>query len=478
MAAVTGRRWSAGAARGIVTGMIARALVSRLCPALCLLLACGDDAREDSSSATTGASNMTGISGISSGISIGTDTPTSGGGSISISGTGEPKLDIPADDTEADPSGGDCPGGGGMDEDYAFSIIWVGNTGQGTVSKIDTTTATELARYRTGPSDASDPSRTSVNLRGDVAIGNRSGSITKIAANPARCVDTNGNGMVDTSQGPGDIRAWGEDECVLWHHDVGFPQGLDSNQGGPRAVAWDSGDKALCFSDARLWIGWRDQPGTGVKLRRLNGETGVAEVTLDVPDWNCNWGHGTYGGAVDKSGAFWALGTLQTLVHVDPKTFAVNRYEGPGSVVYGIALDGTGQPWLGGYDGRLWRFDLAGKTFVDMGGMGPNTLRGLAIDGEGFAWIAGNDPCVLVQYNTMNQQIVNGNIELPGCGEPVGVSIDHEGFVWVVDREADRAYKVDPLTHATVTVDGLVAPYTYSDMTGAGLDLVVNPPVL
>ena len=171
----------------------------------------------------------------------------------------------------------------------------------------------------------------------------------------------------------------------------------------------------------------------------------------------------------------WGLGTLQTLVHVDPKTFAVNRYEGPGSVVYGIALDGTGQPWLGGYDGRLWRFDLAGKTFVDMGGMGPNTLRGLAIDGEGFAWIAGNDPCVLVQYNTMNQQIVNGNIELPGCGEPVGVSIDHEGFVWVVDREADRAYKVDPLTHATVTVDGLVAPYTYSDMTGAGIRLQALP---
>lgn len=27
-----------------------------------------------------------------------------------------------------------------------------------------------------------------------------------------------------------------------------------------------------------------------------------------------------------------------------------------------------------------------------------------------------------------------------------------------------------------LTVTGLVGPYTYSDMTGAGLDLVVNPP--
>jgi hypothetical protein len=27
-----------------------------------------------------------------------------------------------------------------------------------------------------------------------------------------------------------------------------------------------------------------------------------------------------------------------------------------------------------------------------------------------------------------------------------------------------------------LTVSGLVSPYTYSDMTGAGLDLVTNPP--
>lgn len=59
----------------------------------------------------------------------------------------------------------------------------------------------------------------------------------------------------------------------------------------------------------------------------------------------------------------------------------------------------------------------------------------------------------------------------------MGVSIDVEGFVWVVDRAAEQAYKVDPETHAVVqTVTGLVEPYTYSDMTGHGLNLVINPP--
>jgi hypothetical protein len=76
----------------------------------------------------------------------------------------------------------------------------------------------------------------------------------------------------------------------------------------------------------------------------------------------------------------------------------------------------------------------------------------------------------------MTRTLVNDQIPLPGCDDPVGISIDAEGYVWVPDRGADLAYKVHPMTYATVTVSGLVAPYTYSDMTGAGLGLVVNPP--
>ena len=57
------------------------------------------------------------------------------------------------------------------------------------------------------------------------------------------------------------------------------------------------------------------------------------------------------------------------------------------------------------------------------------------------------------------------------------MSIDFEGFVWVVDMGAHTAFKVNPVTHAIeLTATGLVGPYTYSDMTGSGLNLVVNPP--
>ena len=56
-----------------------------------------------------------------------------------------------------------------------------------------------------------------------------------------------------------------------------------------------------------------------------------------------------------------------------------------------------------------------------------------------------------------------------------GVSIDIEGYVWVVDK-GNRAFKVHPETYEVeITFMNLVNPYTYSDMTGAGFDIVINP---
>ncbi len=420
----------------------------------------------------------TGSEGVVTESVSGTEASSAGDGQ---SGAGA-RLDVPFDGSEDGGQGnpGDCPDGGGMSTEYEFSIIWVANTAEHTVSKIDTKTATELARYATGPGD-DDPSRTSVNLLGDVAIGNRHGSVTKIAAREEGCVDGNGDGAIQTSTGPGDVLPWGQDECVSWRTEVGFmPQGDASNQGGPRAIAWDAGQHSAtgCHAQPKLWVGFRDQPKNEAKVLRLDGETGAIEDEVVVPDWKCNWGHGTYGGATNADGDFWGLGTLATLIHIDAVTLAVTRFDHPDEpVLYGIALDQAGNPWMAGWDGHIWHFDVATETFEDKGGGTPRRLRGIAIDSRGQAWAAGNDSCALVQFDTRWNKFVQTGIALPNCDEPVGVSIDVDGFVWVVDRYADRAYKVDPSAYTSVEVGGLVNPYTYSDMTGAGLGLVINPPI-
>ncbi len=426
-----------------------------------------------------------GESGSASGGGIPTVPGSDGSGGATDSGSssdgdtsGPERLDVPSGGTDG-PGGGDCPGdGGGGNEEYDFSIIWIANSPEGTVSKIDTKTATEIRRYRTGP-DSPNPSRTSVNLRGDVAVANRAGSVTKIAARIEDCVDANNDGVILTSNGFRDVLAWGVDECVLWHHDIPnvFPN--DDDQGGPRGIAWDANDNGnQCDPKPNLWVGWRNQPNNEAMVRQLDGQTGVELGSVVVPNWQGNWNHGVYGGAADRIGAFWGLGTLGTIIRVAPDNYELTRWDNPiSSNPYGIALDAGGNPWLAGNDGRVWQFDVSSETFVDLGLTGTaGRLRGLAIDTQGNAWMAANDPCGLVQYDTTTNSIVQSLIALEGCATPVGVSIDAEGFVWVVDQGADLAYKVHPETYQAVVVSFLVRPYTYSDMTGTGLNLVVNPP--
>ena len=99
------------------------------------------------------------------------------------------------------------------------------------------------------------------------------------------------------------------------------------------------------------------------------------------------------------------------------------------------------------------------------------------VDREDRVWVAGNSPCRLAQFDLLSETVVDDAIALPGCVDPVGVSVDRDGYVWVVDRGASLAWKVDPNFKIIVgMVTGLVNPYTYSDMTGQGLNLVVNPP--
>ena len=378
---------------------------------------------------------------------------------------------------------GDLDGDGMLDIESSF--IWIANSAEGTVSKIDTVTALEQARYRTGPATKNpDPSRTSVDLWGDVAVLNRNDSVIKIAAQRRDCRDLDGDGRITTSTSRQDILPWGSDECVLWSAELDYVAWNESD-GGPRGLAWDGGTGDPCEEpvNERLWVGWGTEDGVAIIERRF-GDDGSLEQRWEFPNWDSHWDHGIYGAAANADGDLWALGTKGTLVHIDAETLDVRRHQNPSrDVVYGIAVDAQGTPWLSGWDGKLWRFDLQSLTFVQEayfgGTLGPITGtqgRGIAVDRQGIAWIAANDPPRLVRFDTIAGAEPEA-LELPGSVEPVGVAVDHEGYVWVVDRGADRAYKFDPEQRVTIRiVSALVSPYTYSDMTGASLRLVTFPP--
>lgn len=397
--------------------------------------------------------------------------------SLGGSGSGEQQdetagvLDVAAG--SAGNSGGDCPGGGGMSGDPEFSLIWIANSTEGTVSKINTKTGVEEGRYRTGPGDP-DPSRTTVNQLGDVAVANRNGGIVKIAALEDNCRDANGNGTIETSAGPDDILPWGEDECVLWYHDLPA-----SGSNGPRPIAWEGVDDACSGTPPRVWVGFYTGTDDDVGIfQRRDGQTGDLLDEVEVPVWHLtDRDRGPYGGAVGRDGDFWVTGYYGPAIRIDSETLDVEWFEPPeGSGFYGMALDPNEDIWIGGCDGAIYRFSQDDQAFETVATI-QGRARGVQIDQAGRAWFAGNNPCRLLMVDTATATLEQDAIALPGCGDPVGVSIDGEGYVWVVDRVAEQAYKVDPETYdVELTVTGLVDPYTYSDMTGFGLSLVTNPP--
>jgi cysteine-rich repeat protein len=439
----------------------------------------------DPSTSTPMTSSTDTTDGTTMGVSDGTSSSSSGG---PVPVCGDALLDVgeecdDGNDVDNDACSNTCTkvpcdqqmggGQGGFD----FSYLWVSNSPAGTVSKIDTKTAVEVARYVSGPVGKQDPSRTSVSVDGRFAVAvNRNGGITMYAAEKADCKDKNANGMIETSTGPNNVLAWGADECQLWNVDLPGT----SNQ-GPRPVSWTIGpqDAETCaFGMGDVWVGWYVQGQNTGGFRLLNGDDGATLQNVTVPNWSGqNWG--PYGGAIDGDNNFWAIGWGQTgpVIKIDGQTFQATNYGNPGGWIYGMGLDAKGNTWAAGCGtANVYRFDKETLKWSTVANVGGSCLRGLQVDSEGRAFIAKNGGCGVAVIDTETLQVINAHVPIPGCSTPVGISIDAEGFVWIVDQGASRAFKMDPDTYQIVaTVTGLVSPYTYSDMTGAGINLQTLP---
>ena len=429
----------------------------------------GGDSEGGSGSATQGEPTSTTSEGGSSGTTMAVE-PSTGGSTTDDSTTGDP-----------------CAGEG-MGGVFDFSYLWVANTDQGSISKVNTMTMVEEARYfaDSSQSGGASPSRTSVSIDGRfVVVSNRgTGWVTKVAANVADCVDKNGNGMIETSQNKDDLRPWGADECVLWSTQVNTPF---SGGAGPRATAWDPGtynDQTCKYEGQKVWIGWLKGPGQAV-MGRLNGETGAIEAQVDLPGWPLTAdginGYAPYGAAVDAQGYVWTTAVFSGLAYrIDPVTLEVKSWNSPnGDNHYGMTVDGKGRVWFanyGGTHGSISVFDPATETWSVVQGAGGSLYRGIAVDPSGNVWVANNggaNPCGVMQVSADTLTVVKFHT-FPQCGTPVGMSIDVDNKVWMVDYSG-WAYKIDPDTYQQTLVPIANVHYTYSDMTGGGLVNAVMP---
>jgi streptogramin lyase/Leucine-rich repeat (LRR) protein len=330
-------------------------------------------------------------------------------------------------------------------------FIWIANSAESTVSKINTDTGCELGRYRTGPGtgNTEDPSRTTVDLNGDVWVGNRKTSTAvKIALNPT---DTNGDGIIITSQDingncliePEEVLPWGEDEAVLFHIEV---------DEGPRALAVDAQNN--------VWIGGQK----GRTMRLYNGETAALIKEIFIKKI-------CYGALVDGNGTLWISNDGNDfLTRIDDPAgdHKITSIESGDGTVYGMAIDEEGYIYTSAYnDNKLRKLDPATNTWlysVPIPGLDDMQSRGVTIGLDGDVWVAHTIANQITRHNAADGSL---KATIESYKGPTGMATAKDGKIWVSNRDSNNVMRIDPATNAVdFTHKGHTGPYNYSDMTG------------
>ena len=335
------------------------------------------------------------------------------------------------------------------EEEIKLAFIWVANSGESTVSKLDTDTGKEVGRYHT----CADPSRTAVDLYSDVWVACRGdGGVAKIVAYEKNCVDKNQNGTIETSHDDNgdnkisgnEMLAKGADECVKF---ITYPGGSCQ-----RAAGVDSENNG--------WIGeWNGQT-----LRKLNGEDGSVMQSIGI---SCN----PYGLVLDGNGIIWVSGRgCDKLVRVDPKTNAVQHLGPPSGNLYGITVDKVGRVWMGHYSNAgISRYDPNnGQWNWITSKLGGHCPRGMAGSADGYMYsglgCGGDHYVARVDIESLQVTLIDLGA---GNKAAVGVALDSGGALWAVNYSSSSASKIDTQTLKVLGEYPVGShPYTYSDMTG------------
>lgn len=392
------------------------------------------------------------------------------------------------------------------------TYLWAANSEEGTVSKIDTETGQELGRYvsalrldNTMPDSLEPcpvlrdqtprgncPSRTAVDLRGDVWVANRAfsaqGSVTKIADKD--CVDRNGNGTIETSSdvnGNGvidinDPREFlGEsDECILFTTKIGGIQSI------PRALAIDP------FAPVRgvgsVWVGaWNED-----RYFQVDAATGAVIRTVNVP-------HNPYGAVMDRFGTLWSIdlgssntnigsprGLVSIISNSDPAQIggpfpvrSSNRCAGG----YGITLDRDDNIWITGYAcGSAYRYTPSTDSWLTVSLNETGYTRGIAGDRNGWMYVgasndldSGDTVGHITRFRSEDgSQLQRFTFTGRGSGT-IGVGLDYQDRVWAINQATGNATRLNPETGGTEHFPVGEGPYTYSDFTGYTLNNFTAP---
>ena len=395
--------------------------------------------------------------------------------------------------------------------------VWVANTGESTVSRIDADTGREIGRYPSVLLDGSNgaqplsepcvmetngncPSRTAIDFYGNCYVANRGfghqGTLTKIALDTRDCVDRNGDGIIQTSTDADDdgvieledpTEFFADDECVVWTVDIG------SADDRPRALAI-APDATNPSESGNVWVGLN-----AARAALELSPTGEILQRVELPIQPYGAVAAKYLGLVWFTTAAWQDPTrsdwLEDSRYDDnpPAIASVNFHTGevserilvapeaPCIGAYGIGADPAGRVWVGSEQcNAAYRYDPSDESWMYVDLSFPEVpfglTRGIVADRTGRVWVAhshcldADDPdCGLITSFDADSGGDQMHYWLEGEVGSIGVDLDYAGRLWAVNFDTNSTSRIDPESGESQTFPTGFHPYTYSDFTGYSL---------
>lgn len=442
-------------------------------------------------------------------------------GEIDLISEGEKSDTVEAIEASDPDNPTDKPGITLVKDDSYLPYLWPANHANHTVTKFNTETLREEGRYYAGIN----PSRTAIDLDGNCWVGARDdGRVTKVIWDKTKCIDRNGNGIIETSEpdANGNVVPIGSaanplaDECVAFSA-VTLPirpsvRGLAVAPDGKVWIGYSGG--GIQSIDPHTFELGEFNDGTNVPLWRSNPATGVLEDTGTL----ANTG-GVYGLIIDSRGRLYQSSYTRNYLPcfdtVSGKWLAI--YERASGCSYGITVDGRDRIWTGSWPdcSGVGMFDPKEKKFYSFavppttaftnlatspalivnnngaGGHGSAKTTGVVVEPKtGDVWTSffqiGFTGRLRIDENdysksswtligTLHKEDNTGYLPGISGSDLRGVGLDFEGYVWTLGVSSDRLFKIDPSTNrrhpdAPVGISaGVGGHYTYSDFTGSAV---------
>ncbi len=364
-------------------------------------------------------------------------------------------------------------------------FLWVTNASSGILTKVDTRTGKQVARYdsvltqnwdgsippvRTPRDVCNSPVLAAVDAQGDVFVLNRStcsatyAAVSKVAGSLASCVDRDGNGVINTStdaNGDGTINTSDPaefvgqtDECIHWTKTFG--------------AAGDQGRALVVDAEQNAWVSTASS-----KLYRLEGQTGAVLKTIDVAAETGVTSSNILGMAIGPGGFIYTSdNSSQRLVRkINPGgstgSHVVDTLSTP-VPTYGITVARDGLVWLGAESDSasgVVRVDFAARTAQVVGGGGGCTgrTRGVTVDAAGDIWAACWSVNRLLRVSSSGGFLGTWFVG----SRPEGVAVAADRKIWVANIGGESLSVIDPAVPGSISNFPVGnQPLTYSDMTG------------